>query len=52
MGYDKKGVPLLEKLGVDIGYKTTHTKTITEADIELFAQGSGDCNPEKHLYQP
>lgn len=36
---------LLEKLGVDIGYQTTHTKTITEADIKQFAEVSGDFNP-------
>ena len=36
---------ILEKLGVDIGYKTTHTKTVTEADINLFAEVSGDFNP-------
>ena len=38
-------MPILDKLGVDIGYKTTHVKTITEADIELFAEVSGDFNP-------
>ncbi len=36
---------ILDKLGVDVGYKTTHTKTITEADIVLFAGVSGDFNP-------
>ncbi len=36
---------ILDKLGVDIGYKTTHTKTITEADITKFAEVSGDYNP-------
>ena len=41
----EKGIPILEKLGVDIGYKTTHTKTVTEKDIELFAEVSGDYNP-------
>ena len=40
-----KNIPILEKLGVDIGYKTTHTKTITEADIAMFAEVSGDFNP-------
>lgn len=35
---------ILDKLGVDIGYKTTHMKTITEADIVLFAGVSGDFN--------
>ncbi len=38
-------MPILEKLGVDIGYKTTHVKTVTEADIALFAGVSGDFNP-------
>ena len=38
-------IPILDKLGVDIGYKTTHMKTITEADINLFAEVSGDFNP-------
>ena len=41
----EKGVALLDKLGVDIGYKTTHMKTVTEADIGLFAEVSGDFNP-------
>ena len=41
----EKGVSILDKLGVDIGYKTTHTKTITENDIKLFAEISGDFNP-------
>ena len=36
---------ILDKLGVDIGYQTTHIKTITEADINLFAEVSGDYNP-------
>ena len=38
-------ISILDKLGVDIGYKTTHVKTITEADIKLFAEVSGDFNP-------
>ena len=38
-------IPILDKLGVDIGYKTTHVKTITGRDIELFAEVSGDYNP-------
>ena len=37
--------PILEKLGVDVGYTTTHTKTITAKDIEMFAEISGDYNP-------
>ncbi|MBI4187314.1 MAG: MaoC family dehydratase [Chloroflexi bacterium] len=41
----EEGVSILDKLGVDIGYKATHAKTITEADIGLFAQVSGDFNP-------
>ncbi len=41
----EKGETILDKLGVDIGYKTTHTKTITEADINNFAEVSGDFNP-------
>lgn len=36
---------ILDKLGIDIGYTTTHTKTITETDIVLFAGISGDFNP-------
>jgi len=36
---------ILDKLGVDIGYKSTHTKTVTEADINQFAEVSGDHNP-------
>ena len=40
-----KDVSILDKLGVDIGYKTSHTKTVTENDIELFATVSGDFNP-------
>ena len=41
----EKDVSILDKLGVDIGYKTTHVKAITENDIELFAEVSGDFNP-------
>ncbi len=41
----EKDMSILEKLGVDIGYKTTHTKVVTEADINLFAEVSGDFNP-------
>ena len=40
-----KEVAILDKLGVDVGYKTKHTKTVTENDIELFAEVSGDFNP-------
>ena len=38
-------IPILDKLGVDIGYQTTYSKTISERDIELFAEVSGDYNP-------
>ncbi len=41
----EKEASILDKLGVDIGFKTTHVKTITEADINLFAEVSGDFNP-------
>ena len=41
----EKDTSILDKLGVDIGFKTTHMKTITEADINLFAEVSGDFNP-------
>ncbi len=41
----EKESSILDKLGVDIGFKTTHAKTITEADIDLFAEVSGDFNP-------
>jgi len=41
----EEGSSILEKLGVDIGFKTTHMKTITEVDIKLFADVSGDFNP-------
>lgn len=36
---------ILDKLGVDVGLKVTHVKTIAEADINLFAEVSGDFNP-------
>ena len=38
-------ITILDKLGVDVGLKTTHMKTITETDIGLFAAVSGDFNP-------
>ena len=41
----EKDMPILDKLGVDIGYKTVHVKTVTEADIAHFATVSGDFNP-------
>jgi 3-hydroxybutyryl-CoA dehydratase len=37
--------PILEKLGVDVGYTVSHKKTITAKEIELFAEVSGDYNP-------
>lgn len=40
-----KGMPILDKLGVDVGYKVTHMKTVTETDITLIAAVSGDFNP-------
>ncbi len=40
-----KEVTILDKLGVDVGYKLEHTRTITENDIRLFAEVSGDYNP-------
>lgn len=40
-----KDIPILDKLGVDIGYKATHEKTISESDITKFAEVSGDYNP-------
>jgi len=36
---------ILQSLGINIGTKTHHVKTITEADIMRFAEVSGDCNP-------
>lgn len=36
---------ILDKLGVDIGTKVSHMKTVTEADIVMFAGVSGDFNP-------
>ena len=38
-------IPVLDKLGVDVGYKTSVTKTITETDIVMFAGISTDLNP-------
>jgi len=38
-------ISVLDKLGVDIGYKTSVTKTITETDIVMFAGISTDLNP-------
>lgn len=36
---------ILDKLGVDVGLKVSHVKTVTEADINKFAEVSGDFNP-------
>ena len=36
---------ILDRLGVDIGYRVSHVKTVTEKDIGLFAEVSGDFNP-------
>ncbi len=41
----EKDMTILDKLGVDIGLKVTHTKTVTETDIKLLADASGDYNP-------
>ena len=41
----EESIPILDKLGVDVGFKVTHMKTVTEADIVLFAGVSGDFNP-------
>ena len=41
----EKEVSILDKLGVDVGTRVSHTKTITEADIVMFAGVSGDFNP-------
>ncbi|MFC2068582.1 MaoC family dehydratase [Chloroflexota bacterium] len=41
----EKGMSILDQLGIDIGFRTTHMKTVTEADIVLFAGISGDFNP-------
>jgi len=36
---------ILDELGVDVGFKVSHSKTITAKDIEKFADVSGDFNP-------
>ena len=41
----EKETPLLDKLGVKIGLKLSHSRTITEDDINTFAKLSGDFNP-------
>ena len=40
----EKDVTVLDKLGVDIGTKVSSQKTVTEADIVMFAGVSGDFN--------
>lgn len=35
---------ILDKLGVDVGHKVIHMKTVTEADIAFIAGASGDFN--------
>ncbi len=41
----EQGASILDKLGVGVGYKVSHMKTVTEADIVLIAGVSGDFNP-------
>lgn len=41
----EKEISILDKLGVDVGTKVSHMKTVTEADIVMFAGVSGDFNP-------
>jgi len=41
----EKEKSLLDKLGVKIGHKTSHSRTISEEDINTFAALSGDFNP-------
>jgi len=36
---------ILDRLRVDVGYRTSHTRKVTEKDIALFAEVSGDFNP-------
>ncbi|MDD5476545.1 MAG: MaoC family dehydratase [Syntrophales bacterium] len=36
---------VLDKYGVDVGFKLTYERVITEEDINLFAKVSGDYNP-------
>jgi len=36
---------ILDKLGVDVGTKVEHSKTITDFDIGMLAGVSGDFNP-------
>ncbi len=41
----EKDNSILDRLGVDIGLKTNHSRTISHEDIALFAELSGDFNP-------
>ena len=41
----QEGTTILDQLGVDVGFKTTFAKTITETDLTLLAAVSGDYNP-------
>jgi acyl dehydratase len=36
---------ILDKYGVDVGFKLTYDRVITAEDIDLFAKVSGDFNP-------
>lgn len=36
---------ILQKLGVEIGLRRSHSRTISAADIDTFADLSGDHNP-------
>jgi len=36
---------ILDKLGVDVGKKVSYIKTVSEVDINQFAEVSGDFNP-------
>ena len=41
----ESNISVLDKLGVDVGYKTSVAKTVSEADVVLFAGITGDFNP-------
>lgn len=41
----EKEASILHKLGVKMGHKTSHSRTISEEDINAFAALSGDFNP-------
>jgi 3-hydroxybutyryl-CoA dehydratase len=38
-------ITILDKYGVDVGFKLTYERVITAEDIDLFAKVSGDFNP-------